>query len=142
MKKVFLSAMFSLAVALLVFPANAGNVKSLRGELDLTTSTDAADIPKLDAVDKHERTFKEQPPLVPHKFDKYRITLKSNKCLGCHDKKNYKEEEAPMAGKSHFIDARGKEMDTINMGRYFCNQCHVPQMLNKPIVANTFTPAK
>lgn len=140
MKKVIFSALACLAVAMLIAaPASSSEVKSLRGALDIPAQQDAPDIPKLDVVDKFERNFKSQPPLVPHKSAKYKITLKSNKCLKCHDKKYYKEEEAPMVGKSHYMDAAGKESDKLNMGRYFCNQCHVPQLLAKPLVENTYT---
>ncbi len=139
MKKVLFSVLMCLALAMLItVPAQAGDVKSLRGDLDITSQANAPDVPKLDVVDKFERNFKTQPPLVPHKFAKYKISLKNNKCLKCHSKKNYKEEEAPMAGKSHYTDASGKETDQFDMGRYFCNQCHVPQMITKPLVENTF----
>ena len=39
---------------------------------------------------------------------------------------------------SHFIAADGTKMETLNMRRYFCNQCHVPQLDADPIVENTF----
>ena len=140
MKKVLLSALMCFAVAgFITKPSQAGEVQSLRGELDIPAQNIAAEVPKLDVVEKFDRTFKEQPPLVPHKFEKYKISLKSNKCLKCHDKKYYKEEEAPMVGKSHYMDDAGNEGKKINMGRYFCTQCHVPQTLSKPLVANTFS---
>ena len=49
-----------------------------------------------------------------------------------------------MAGKSHYIGAGGKEMQTISASRYFCTQCHVPQRDVKPLVENIFkgTPQK
>ncbi len=140
MKKVLFSALMCLAVTMLIAaPAEAAEVKSLRGDLDIPSQQAAPDVPKLEVVEKFERNFKSQPPLVPHKFEKYKISIKSNKCLKCHSKKNYKEEEAPMAGKSHYTDDSGKESDKFNMSRYFCTQCHVPQKLVKPLVANTFS---
>jgi nitrate reductase (cytochrome), electron transfer subunit len=143
MKKVLFSALMCLAVTMLIAtPAKAAEVKSLRGDLDIPSQQAAPDVPKLEVVDKFERSFKSQPPLVPHKSEKYKISLKSNKCLKCHSKKNYKEEEAPMAGKSHYTDASGKETDKFNMSRYFCNQCHVTQTLTKLLVENTFVGSK
>lgn len=140
MKKVIFSALTCLAVAMLIAaPASSNEVKSLRGNLNIPAQADAPNVPKLEVVDKFERNFKTQPPLIPHKSAKYRISLKTNKCLKCHDKKYYKEEEAPMVGKSHYMDAAGKESKSLNKGRYFCNQCHVPQLLAKPLVENTFT---
>ncbi|MBL6932627.1 MAG: nitrate reductase cytochrome c-type subunit [Rhodospirillales bacterium] len=140
MKKVLFSALMCLAVSMLfTAPTKAAEVKSLRGDLEIMSPANVPDLPKLEVVDKFERNFKSQPPLIPHKSEKYNISLNSNKCLKCHDKKNYKEEEAPMAGPSHYIGADGKEGDKLNMGRYFCNQCHVTQTLSKELVENTFT---
>jgi len=85
-----------------------------------------------------KRNFKAQPPLIPHTVDKYEINLKINRCLKCHDKPNYEDEEAPMVGKSHYIGPDGKERDQINMSRYFCSQCHVPQTVATPLVENSF----
>lgn len=139
MRKLLIATMGCLAAAfLMVQPADAG--QSLRGDLDIEAQQKAPEMQKLHVPDQmFKRTFKEQPPLVPHKNDKYKITMKSNKCIKCHDKKYYKEEEAPMIGKSHYLDKDGKEQKTLNMGRYFCNQCHVTQVIAKPLVNNTFT---
>ncbi len=128
-----------LATALVPTLASAESAQSLRGKLALSEQKSPPRAPKLKLdQDKFDRNFKTQPPLVPHKVAKYRVNLKANRCLKCHDKANYKEEESPMVGKSHYMDADGKEMKKINMGRYFCMQCHVPQADAKPLVANTF----
>ncbi len=92
--------------------------------------------------EKIVRTFEQQPPLIPHKVEGMRIDFKLNKCLGCHDRPNYQKEEAPKIGDSHYKDRDGKELNHISMGRYNCNQCHVPQVDAPPLVANTFTSAK
>lgn len=92
--------------------------------------------------DKIARTFEEQPPLIPHKSEGMRIDFKLNKCLECHDRPNYKKEEAPKIGDSHYKDRDGKDLDRISMARYNCNQCHVPQVNAPPLVANVFKSAK
>lgn len=137
MKKLLFATLACFAIALIVAPVEAA--QSLRGDLALEDQQKAPDFFK-QKTDEPEikRNFKTQPPLVPHRTAKYKVNLKSNKCLSCHDKDTYKEEEAPLAGKSHYIGADGKEMKTINMGRYFCSQCHVPQANAKPLVENTF----
>jgi len=136
-----------LTIALLTLsPSNtatAEEISSLRGPLGLEEQQAPPPVFKLKLdLEKFERNFKSQPPLIPHKVAKYKINLKANRCLKCHDKKYYKEEEAPMVGVSHYTDKNGKEGKKINMSRYFCNQCHVPQVNAKPLVSNTFTGTK
>lgn len=92
--------------------------------------------------EKIVRTFEQQPPLVPHKIDGYRIDLKANRCLECHDKPFYKEEKAPKIGDSHYKDREGRVLDKISMARYNCNLCHAPQVDAQPLVSNTFQPVK
>lgn len=92
--------------------------------------------------EKIVRTFEQQPPLVPHKVDGYRIDLKVNRCLECHDKPFYKEEKAPKIGDSHYKDREGKVLDKISMARYNCNLCHAPQVDAQPLVSNTFQSIK
>lgn len=128
-------------------PASAKDVKSLRGGLAIPGQQEAPKVFKTEEPKEvFKRTFKEQPPLVAHKIDlkeeKYRINLKQNGCLSCHDKVNYKEKKAPLAGKSHYVGKDGKEGSSISMSRYFCNQCHVIQTMAKPLVENTFKGAK
>lgn len=89
--------------------------------------------------EKIARSFEQQPPLIPHKIEGYRIDFKVNRCLECHDRPFYKEEKAPKIGDSHYKDREGKELQHIWMGRYNCNQCHVPQANAQPLVSNTFS---
>jgi len=142
MKRIITVIMAGLVAAALAAPASADSVKSLRGDnaIPAANETPVAHQPKK-IRGTYERTFKEQPPLVAHRVDdanKYKINLRQNGCLDCHDKENYKEEEAPLTSKTHYIGKDGKEMDTIDMSRYFCTQCHVPQMDAAPLVKNTF----
>ena len=85
-----------------------------------------------------QRDWKQQPPLVPHKIDKDQITVQANTCMKCHGPDTYKAEGAPKVGDSHVIKAEGGTAETLNMQRYFCNQCHVPQSDANPLVENTF----
>lgn len=83
------------------------------------------------------RTFKEQPPLVPHAmryFDE--ISLDDNQCLSCHSPQKAKEKRAPKIGKSHLTKVDGKEQ--VLMSRYQCTSCHVPQVDAPPLVDNQF----
>lgn len=88
------------------------------------------------------RNFEQQPPLIPHKIDGMALNFKKNKCLECHDRPFYKEEQAPKIGDSHYRDRDGKELNKVSMARYNCNQCHVPQVNAPPLVANTFMSTK
>jgi cytochrome c-type protein NapB len=133
---IFTALFSSLAVA------ETGGVQTLRGA-DVTTSDQAPeDKPYIGKTpgeqEKIARTYEQQPPLIPHRIDGYRIDFKKNRCLECHDRPFYKEEKSPKIGDSHYRDREGKELRHIWMGRYDCTQCHVPQVDAKPLVENTF----
>jgi len=85
-----------------------------------------------------DRSFKEQPPVIPHDIEKYEITLKHNGCLKCHSETTYETEKAPRVGDSHYLDRDGKKLDSLSSRRWFCNQCHVVQLSGEPLVVNTF----
>ena len=90
------------------------------------------------------RTFKGQPPLVPHATDNFdEITVTENQCLDCHGLENYKEKKSPKLLDSHLVaSGTGK---VLMLDRYQCNSCHVAQVDAKPLVTNTFVgnmPAK
>ena len=90
-----------------------------------------------------ERTFEEQPPVVPHENEKYTINLQENKCLECHVKQEGKDEAKSVEmSESHFIDRNGNKLDKPSGARYFCTQCHVPQMDLQPLVGTSFQAAK
>lgn len=79
------------------------------------------------------RTFKEQPPLIPHMITNFdEITLEENQCLSCHSVEKHKEKRAPKIGDSHLVN------NVVSMTRYQCNNCHVPQVDTKPLVDNSF----
>jgi nitrate reductase (cytochrome), electron transfer subunit len=85
-----------------------------------------------------ERSYKEQPPMIPHAIDKYDISLRLNGCLKCHSEETYEAEKAPKLGDSHYLDRDGNRLPKISMRRYFCTQCHAVQFNPQPLVENSF----
>lgn len=142
MKKIILTTIAAVATAFAVQGIAAG-VTSLRGDIDLTETGEAPRTGRLMSKEGgFDRAFEQQPPLIPHKMDKSEINLRNNGCLKCHGKENFEKEKAPEIGKSHYEDADGKVLDTVSMRRYFCTQCHVPQVGSDPLVENTFDSSK
>jgi len=88
------------------------------------------------------RDYVQQPPLVPHSVDSYKINLKFNKCLTCHSWANYKKARATKVSQTHFQDRDENVRANIAGSRYFCTQCHVPQVNAPPLIENTFTPVE
>jgi cytochrome c-type protein NapB len=91
--------------------------------------------------------FDEAPPAIPHSIAESRlITLKTNKCLKCHDDQELwgqeKDADEPSAmPESHYVDFRrepGSVKPKIIGSRYFCLQCHVPQAEVELLVENSF----
>ena len=119
--------------------AGADTVHSLRGEVgipDPSLQSERARV--INDKEPIARTFKEQPPLVPHKVDEYEVNLTVNKCLDCHSKEKAKEKDATAVSESHYQTREGKKLDTLASRRYFCTQCHVPQVDTEPLVENVF----
>lgn len=89
--------------------------------------------------EKVARTFKGQPPVIPHAVTNFdEITLEENQCLTCHGADTYKKKNAPKIGDSHFLDRDGKKLENASALRHNCVQCHVPQVDAPPLVENTF----
>lgn len=79
------------------------------------------------------RTFDGQPPVVPHTLENFdEITLEDNQCVECHGLAKYKEKGAPKMGVSHF------KAQNVDMTRWQCNSCHVPQVDAAPLVKQNF----
>ncbi|MEE9332665.1 MAG: nitrate reductase cytochrome c-type subunit [Granulosicoccaceae bacterium] len=87
---------------------------------------------------KRERNYPMQPPTIPHKIDKYTVNLNANKCLACHSRRHTGESQAPMVSVTHYMDRDGNFLAEVSPRRYFCNQCHVPQVDARPLVGNDF----
>lgn len=143
MKKILMTA---LSVAFLGatagFVANAEMI-SLRGELPLDADAEEFDRRKQETMDGgFKKSWKQQPPSIPHKVDKDEITLEINTCLRCHDAANFEKEDAPKIGDSHFVFVDGKVTADLDMRRYTCNQCHTPQLDVEELVENNFETIK
>ncbi len=114
-------------------------VKSLRGELAPNAAPKPPDLSRVMVQEGgFKRAWKLQPPLIPHKIDRERITRKVNTCLRCHSPENHKREHAPMASKTHFTDSAHPSTANLMRRRWFCNQCHVRQLNARPLVENVF----
>ncbi len=88
------------------------------------------------------RQFIQQPPVIPHSIEGYTINKKFNKCLTCHSWANYKKAGATKVSLTHFTNRDGVELANIAARRYFCTQCHVPQLDVDPLVPNAFQPVE
>jgi len=138
MRKVLFAALAGLALLLGPGGIASAEMRSLR-ETAIDAKDQSIEQAKQATVEGgFTRSWKEAPPQIPHTIDKDQITLKDNSCMRCHDEANYKKEKAPRIGDSHFVDAEGKKLATMNMRRWFCTQCHVPQLDIKPLVDNNF----
>lgn len=85
------------------------------------------------------RTFAQQPPLVPHTVEGYSIAPGDNSCIDCHISDEFKGKKMPKMGDSHFLktSTAGAEPE-VNMQRWQCDSCHVPQVDAQPLVGNDF----
>ena len=131
-----------LSTLLLLFTglsASAENVNSLRGPVSINETKIAADMKKVQKdTAPIMRTYVQQPPLIPHSIRDYDITIRNNKCLNCHSWKNYQEYGATKISQTHFTDSNGVDLADVSPRRYFCNQCHVPQVDALPLIDNDF----
>ena len=132
-------SIFLLTITAMIFSSVALSVESLRGDSALDADANKPAKHKVATVSGGiKRNYKLQPPMIPHKIDKYTISLKNNGCMKCHSEKAYKKEKAPKVGDSHYIDRDGKTLKHVSSRRYFCNQCHAPQTGDNPLVENTY----
>ncbi len=117
----------------------AEEVKSLRGSSDIDAPSNAVEIKKnINDNGVILRDYVQQPPLIPHKIKGYRINLKFNKCLTCHSWANYTKSGATKVSQTHFTGRDGEALSNVSPRRYFCTQCHVPQVDAMPLVENSF----
>lgn len=142
-KEKLITLVFMLSLGLSTTHLFAEQVKSLRGTTPLDEIAKPANINKVqNDREPIERDYVQQPPLIPHKIKGYKINKKFNKCLTCHSWANYKEAGATKISQTHFSDRENNVLANIAARRYFCTQCHVPQVDSDPLVENTFTPIK
>ena len=119
------------------------DIQSLRGVPEIDAASNPAVIQHWQE-DKEpiKRDYVQQPPLVPHAIEGYKVNLKFNKCLTCHSWANYRQARATKISQTHFEDREGEVLANVSARRYFCTQCHVPQVDSKPLVENEFQPVQ
>lgn len=119
-----------------------GKVDVKTGDLVSVEATSRAD-PFREPQDRnpYPRTFAQQPPLIPHGIEGFEVTAASNACMDCHNQPRATEPGAAKVSPSHFRDRDGRQLPTVSAGRYFCLQCHVPQIDAPLLVGNTFKPS-
>ena len=135
----------TMLISILIMSAgvlvHAQEVQSLRGANSLDEDSRTPDIMNYQKDrEPIERDYVQQPPLIPHKIKGYKINVKFNKCLTCHSWANYRKARATKVSQTHFSDRQNNVLANIAPRRYFCTQCHVPQVNSKPLVENTFEP--
>ena len=142
-KQMVLGLGMALSMLISLPAVQAQEVSSLRGANELDASSNRVD-PKKWQSDREpiQRDYVQQPPLVPHSIEGYKVNLKFNKCLTCHSWANYKEAGATKISQTHFEDRAGDVHANVAARRYFCTQCHVPQADAQPLVENTFQPVE
>jgi cytochrome c-type protein NapB len=116
-------------------------VKSLR-DTPIEATSRADSFRTLRDREPFARDYVQQPPLIPHQVRGYNITANFNKCMDCHSWSKAKGAGATKVSLTHFKDRDGKELSNISPRRYFCMQCHVPQVEAQPLVSNTFKPVE
>ncbi len=133
-----------LAALSFVLPAVAqstieSTIESLRGPIPITDTPPVQDIRKQNTSSgRFARAYRQQPPLIPHRIDKYQVDLNANQCMRCHDWPFSVEEGATKISETHYFDRNGVALDRVAGTRWFCTQCHVPQTDTRPLVPNTF----
>ncbi len=132
-----------LALLLLSFPvlghADDLAVKStLNGAYILQKLSPQPEIKKWHDTESQPRNYPEQPPIIPHTTKGYVINQKFNKCLTCHSAQNSKISGATPVAQSHYQNRDGTLTQKISGRRYFCVQCHVPQVDSLPLMENDF----
>ncbi len=133
---------FAFGTAILLAAAIAvaePKISTLRGSANLDAEEQAPRMGKIENHDqKRQRAYPQQPPTIPHDITGYQVDKNFNKCLDCHARTKADESQAPMVSITHFMNSEGQFLADVTPARYFCNQCHVPQMDVKPMVENQF----
>lgn len=138
MNRRFAALLFGTAAACMTSATLAADVESLRGHAVTDASDPALNKSTLAVPGGFGVGWKQQPPMIPHPIDKYRIDLRQNGCLKCHSPATYETAKAPRIADSHFLDRDGRTLDHLAPRRYFCTQCHAPQTGAMPLVENVF----
>ncbi|MGF1684552.1 nitrate reductase cytochrome c-type subunit [Photobacterium makurazakiensis] len=135
--KYVVSALLAAVVSVAAF----AEVTSLRGDQPIGDNNEVVAIKQVSKMQgRLGLDFVHQPPLVPHATEHVQMNPSNNGCLACHDVDKTRRTGAPRVSPTHYMDANNKILSEIAPRRYFCLQCHVPQVNAEPIVENTFEP--
>lgn len=115
----------------LVDPMRGPTALEVEGKPPLMQTTENKDV-------RRGRAYAQQPPTIPHQTDGYQVDKAFNKCLNCHARAKAEQAQAVPVSITHYVGREGMPLATITPARYFCTQCHVPQMETGPLVENTF----
>ena len=137
MKKYLLIAI----TVIISIPSSYAEVVTLRGANKLSSGSNEFIVKQWQSDrEPMPRAYVQQPPLVPHRITGYTINASFNKCLSCHSWANYRKTKATKVSLTHFEDREGNIRANVAARRYFCIQCHVPQVKAEPLIENTFEP--
>lgn len=136
------------AVMTLFLLVNIGLATEKEVQKTLAGSAILKELPPMPVIKKwHDseripRSYPQQPPLIPHTTKGYLINLKFNKCLTCHSRENSGTSGATPVSPTHYFGRNGKMTTKISGRRYFCVQCHVPQVDGESFMSNDFKSAQ
>lgn len=131
--------LLALLAAFVAGSAPAQELTGLRGPTPLDDEPAPPPLPREVNDDRRQaRNYPEQPPVIPHSIQGYQITTNANRCLTCHGRQFTTQSQAPMISVTHFMDRDLQVLAAVSARRYFCTQCHVPQVEVEPLVENRF----
>ena len=141
--KIIIALLFSCLLVPAVAQVGDGHPPGLRGTTPLDKEPVSPLMPKMINDDiRKGRAFAMQPPVIPHQIENYQVDRNFNKCMTCHGRDRVADSQAPMVSVTHFMDRDNNFRAEISPRRYFCTQCHVPQMEVKVPVGNAFLDAE
>jgi cytochrome c-type protein NapB len=145
MNKTFkLSLLAVVAIAVVACASSGPQVNSLRGKSANMADDNALQAKAYVGIRPGQtpliaRNFAAQPPLIPHTIENYEIGATENACWECHSSDDLKGKKMPMVGKSHLLVSTDPQAEPkLNMQRWQCDSCHVPQVDAQPLVDNVF----
>ncbi|NMG37128.1 nitrate reductase cytochrome c-type subunit; periplasmic nitrate reductase electron transfer subunit [Azoarcus sp. TTM-91] len=125
--------------ALCATAALAQHIDNARGPVPVMEEHTPPPLQNPDNSDvRRQRAYAMQPPIIPHKIEGYQTDRNANRCMMCHARTRTEQSQAPMISVSHFTDRDGNFLAELSPRRYFCLQCHVPQVPAKPLVENRY----
>ena len=127
------------ALACVAAPAFAVDVIDSMRKAPILETTPPPPLQNSDNSDvRRSRNYAMQPPVIPHKIDGYQLDKNANRCMFCHSRSRTQQSQAPMISVTHFIGRDGNFLAELSPRRYFCLQCHVPQVPQDPLIENRF----